>query len=238
MTAAFSSYSCRAAVLAVALSASASLAWAQAGQSRSASPAAMTAVGSDVATVPPQSQEANRANAERIVAARKAAVADDYQIGAGDTLGVFVWKEPDATVPSVVVRPDGKIALPLLKEVTVAGLTPPQAEKAITEGLSKLIVTGVDVTVVVTAINSKKVYVMGAVKREGTLPYTYRMTVMQAIGEAGGLNDFAKRKKIYVLRNVAGANTKLPFNYDEVIRGAKMEQNIELLPGDTLVIPH
>jgi polysaccharide export outer membrane protein len=173
-----------------------------------------------------------------IAAARPVDIPSDYVIGSGDTLAVNVWKEPEASVPSVVVRPDGRVALPLLKEVQVAGLTPAQAEKAITEGLSKLIVSGVDVTVVVTAINSKKIYVMGAVRREGAIPYTYRMTIMQAIGEAGGLNDFARRKKIYVLRQVAGANTRLPFNYDEVIRGAKPEQNVELLPGDTLVVPH
>jgi polysaccharide export outer membrane protein len=171
-------------------------------------------------------------------AARPVDVPSDYVIGAGDTLAVNVWKEPEASVPSVVVRPDGRVALPLIKEIQVAGLTPLQAGKAITEGLSKLIVSGVDVTVVVTSINSKKIYVMGAVRREGAIPYTYRMTIMQAIGEAGGLNDFARRKKIYVLRQVAGANTRLPFNYDEVIRGSKPEQNVELLPGDTLVVPH
>lgn len=165
-------------------------------------------------------------------------VAEDYEIGAGDVLGVFVWKEPDASVPSVVVRPDGKIALPLLKDVAVAGLTPRAAEQRIVDGLSKLIVNGLDVTVVVTAINSKKVYVMGAVRREGAMPYSYRMNVMQAIAEAGGLTDFAKRKKIYVLRGSGAQQARLPFNYDEAIRGVNAAQNVELAPGDTLVIPH
>jgi polysaccharide biosynthesis/export protein len=238
MIAGFSSYSYRLAVLAAALSAPASLLCAQGARPAPNAPAPVAAAaGSEASTVShPAAAETGRANAQGLGSTRS--VPDDYVIGAGDTLGVFVWKEPDASVPSVVVRPDGKIALPLLKEIQVAGLTPAQAEKAITQGLSKLIVTGVDVTVVVTAINSKKIYIMGAVKKEGTIPYTYRMTVMQAIGEAGGLNDFAKRKKIYVLRNVAGASTRLPFNYDEVIRGARPEQNVELLPGDMLVIPH
>jgi polysaccharide export outer membrane protein len=164
-------------------------------------------------------------------------VPDDYQIGAGDILQISVWKEPDASVPSVVVRTDGKISMPLLKEIEVAGLTPTQLEHAITQRLSKMI-NAADVTVVVSAINSKKVYVVGAARREGPLPYTYRMTVMQAISEAGGLTEYAKRKKIYVLRSENGKEYQLPFNYDEVIKGQKTEQNIQLVAGDTVIIPH
>lgn len=164
-------------------------------------------------------------------------VPDDYQIGAGDVLQISVWKEPDASVPSVVVRPDGKISMPLLKEIEVAGMTPTQLEHAITGKLSKLI-NAADVTIVVAAINSKKVYVVGAARKEGPLPYTYRMTVMQALSEAGGLTDYAKRKKIYVLRTEGGKEYQLAFNYDEVIKGEKTEQNIQLLAGDTIIIPH
>src|SRR5581483_8139735 len=145
-------------------------------------------------------------------------VADDYQIGPGDTLQISVWKEPDVTVPSVVVRPDGRITVPLIKEVAVAGMTPRQAEKVITAGLSAY-VRDANVTVVVSQINSKRVYVIGAVRKEGTLPYTYGMTVMQALSEAGGLTDYAKRKKIYVLRSELGRDYRLDFNYDEVVRG-------------------
>jgi polysaccharide export outer membrane protein len=159
----------------------------------------------------------------------------EYIIGAGDVLQISVWKEPDASVPSVVVRPDGKIAMPLLKEIDVAGLTPLQAEKLISDKLSPLI-HDADVTVVVTKIDSKKIYVLGAVKKEGPIPYTYRMTVLQAIGEAGGLTEYAKRKKIYILRNVKGSTTRFPFNYDDVIKGKKMEENFELQPDDTVVV--
>ena len=123
----------------------------------------------------------------------------EYRIGSGDVLHIAVWKEPEASA-NVVVRPDGMISTPLLKEIQVAGLTPAQAEKLITEKLVKVIQEP-DVTVVVTGINSKKIYAVGAVKKEGPIPYTYSMTVMQAIAEAGGLTDYAKRKKIYVLRN-------------------------------------
>ena len=161
----------------------------------------------------------------------------DYRIGAGDTLQVSVWKEPDVTVPSVVVRPDGKITMPLIKEVEVAGLTPPEAEKRITDSLAKYI-TGANVTVVVSAITSKKVYVIGAVRKEGTVSYTYGMTVLQALSEAGGLTDYAKRRKLYVLRTENGRDYRLDFNYEEAVKGERMDQNIVLLPGDTVVIPH
>jgi polysaccharide export outer membrane protein len=166
-----------------------------------------------------------------------AVVPDDYQIGAGDALQISVWKEPEVSVPSVVVRPDGRITVPLIKDVEVAGLTPHEAEKAITTGLSKFIADA-NVTVVVAAINSKKVYVIGAVRREGTIPYTYGMTVLQALSEAGGLTDYAKRKKIYVLRTEGGREYRLDFDYEQVVRGERMDQNVVLLPGDSVVIPH
>ena len=180
------------------------------------------------------SQDQSLNSADRL---KNRGVPEDYQIGAGDILQISVWKEPDASVPSVVVRPDGKISMPLLKELEVAGMTPTELERVITQRLSKLI-NAVDVTIVVSAINSKKIYVVGAARREGPLSYNYKMTVMQGISEAGGLTDYAKRKKIYVLRTENGKEYQLPFNYDEVIKGEKMEQNIQLLPGDTIIIPH
>ncbi len=143
---------------------------------------------------------------------------DDYEIGAGDVLHIAVWKEPDASVQSVVVRPDGKISMPLLKEVPVLGLTVVQAEQNITHELSKFL-TAPDVTVVVEGINSKKIYITGAVKKEGPIPYTYRMTVLQALTEAGGLTDYAKRKKIYVLHDENGRQFTFPFDYDAVLKG-------------------
>lgn len=164
-------------------------------------------------------------------------VPDEYRIGEGDVVQISVWGEPTASVQSVVVRPDGKITMPLIKDVAVSGLTPGEAEKLITEQLSSVI-KAADVTVIVTEINSKKVFIVGAVKKEGPIPYTYRMTVMQALSEAGGLTDYAKRKKIYVLRNENGRQYQLPFDYDAVLKGRRMELNIPLQSGDTLVIPH
>jgi polysaccharide export outer membrane protein len=187
-----------------------------------------------VATVTPPDSESHP---DSIV---RSGVPYDYRIGAGDVLHISVWKEPDASDPSVVVRPDGKITVPLLKEVEVSGLTPTEVEKVIATGLGKVLkeVSESDVTVVVTGIQSKKIYAIGALKKEGPIPYTYRMSVMQAISEAGGLTDYAKRKKIYVLRSDNGRDVKLPFDYDQVLKGQNMELNIALLPGDTLVVPH
>jgi polysaccharide export outer membrane protein len=162
---------------------------------------------------------------------------DDYLIGSGDTLQVSVWKEPELSVPSVVVRSDGKITLPLIKEVDVGGMTPQQAERVITERIGKFI-TAPNVTVVVASVNSKKVYLIGAVRKEGALAYVPGMTVMQALGEGGGLTDYAKRRKIYILRTESGKEYRLDFNYEEVIRCLRMEQNVALLPGDTIVIPN
>jgi polysaccharide biosynthesis/export protein len=161
----------------------------------------------------------------------------EYRIGAGDILQVSVWKEPDASAPNVVVRPDGMISTPLIKEIQVAGLTPKQAEILITERLVKVIQEP-DVTVIVTGMSSKKIYAIGAVKKEGPIAYTYSMTIMQAIAEAGGLTDYAKRNKIYVLRTENGKESKFPFFYDDILKGKHMEQNIVMLPFDTLVVPH
>ncbi len=164
------------------------------------------------------------------------AVSEDYRIGAGDVLQVTVWKEPDASVGAAIVRPDGKITVPLLKEVEVAGLTPRAVERVITERLSTLI-RDPDVTVVVTGINSKKAYVLGAVRKEGPITLSSQMTVLQVLSEAGGLAGFGVRKNIYVLREDNGAPHKFPFNYDSVIKGKNLTDNIAVIPGDTIVVP-
>jgi polysaccharide biosynthesis/export protein len=164
-------------------------------------------------------------------------VPDDYKIGAGDVLEINVWKEPDASVRSQVVRPDGKITMPMIKEIDVVGLTPVQLEKLITEGLSKVMNLPPDVAVIVVGSNSKKIYVNGKVKKEGPIAYTYRMTVMQALSEAGGITEYAKKKAIYVLRNDNGRSFKFPFDYSAVLKGQKMELNIPLEPGDVIVVP-
>ncbi len=198
---------------------------------------ALTASRADTSAAPNDTTKTGlSSSATKPPAATRTAAEEDYRIGAGDVLQISVWKEPEASIPSIVVRPDGKITVPLLKDIAVVGLTPRQAEKVITQGLAGFI-TDPNVTVIVTGINSKKIYVIGAVKREGPLAYTYRMTILQALTEAGGLTDYAKRKKIYVLRAESGKEARIPFDYDAVLKGKDME-HFWLRPDDTLVIPH
>jgi len=163
-------------------------------------------------------------------------VTQDYQIAPGDTLAISVWGDVAASVPSEIVRPDGKISLPLIKEVEVAGLTPTQVEKVVTERLAKF--QEGNVTVMVTAIAPKQVYLTGGVKKEGPIPFKDGMTVLQALSEAGGLTDYAKRNRIYVLHTQNGIQYRLEFNYNEVVKGVRMEQNYPLTPNDTVVVPH
>jgi polysaccharide biosynthesis/export protein len=167
---------------------------------------------------------------------KKSATADpNYVIGAQDVLDINVWKEPDVS-RVVPVRPDGKISLPLLNDVQAAGLTPDQLAAKVTEELKKY-VTNPQVTVIVTAINSQRVYILGEVTRPGAFPLLPGMTVLQALSSAGGFTQFAKVKNIFVRRLQDGKESKYPFNYKDVIGGKKPEQDILLKAGDTIVVP-
>jgi polysaccharide export outer membrane protein len=158
----------------------------------------------------------------------------DYVIGADDTLHISVWKEPDLT-QSLPVRPDGKISLPLLNDVVAAGLTPTQLADSITTKLKKYIADP-RVTVVVTAMNSQKIYVLGEVLHPGTLLLQPNMTVLQALASAG-FTQFANTKGIYILRNENGKQQKIPVHYRSLIKGEAVDQNLILKPGDTIVVP-
>ena len=158
----------------------------------------------------------------------------DYVIGPEDVLHIAVWKEADLTA-TLPVRPDGKISLPLLNDVQAAGLTPMQLADSLTEKLKKYVASP-RVTVVVTAINSKRIYMVGEVGHTGAVPMLPNMTVLQALSSAG-MTQFANTKKIYVLRMQNGKQQKLPVNYRKLVKGEQMEQNYVLQPGDTIVIP-
>lgn len=166
--------------------------------------------------------------------AMKQDTSSDYVIGADDTLRITVWKEPDLT-ETLPVRPDGKISMPLLNDVQAAGLTPLELKDSITEKLKKYI-TDPRVTVVVTAMNSRRIFVTGEVQHTGPQALLPHMTVLQALAQAG-FTQFANLKGIYILRTENGRQTKLPFNYKEVVRGNHPDQNIALKPGDTVVVP-
>jgi polysaccharide export outer membrane protein len=160
----------------------------------------------------------------------------DYLIGAGDVLAINVWKEPDIT-RAIPVRPDGRISLPLVGELQAAGKTPLQLEHDIAAKLQTYI-TEADVTVIVQQINSEKINVMGRVMKAGSYPLSGTTTILDAIAAAGGFQEFAKQKSIYVLRsNGAGGQTRIPFNYKDVIKGKHPEQNVRLQSHDTVVVP-
>jgi polysaccharide biosynthesis/export protein len=161
---------------------------------------------------------------------------DTYTIGVDDILAVSVWKEPDVS-RTVPVRSDGKISLPLAGEVQASGQTPRQLEKELAAKLQSFI-SEPEVTVIVTEVRSQKFNILGQVSRPGTYPLTNASTVLDAIAIGGGFRDFAKQKAIYVLRqNADGGQTRLPFNYKDVIKGKNSAQNIKLQPRDTVVVP-
>lgn len=170
-------------------------------------------------------------------AVQAAAGAQDptYVIGTDDVLAVVFWELP-AHSAEVVVRPDGKITLPLLNDIPAAGLTPDQLRAGITTAASKLIREPA-VSVIVKQINSRKVFVSGQVAKPGPYSLTSPTTVLQLLALAGGPTDFAKKKKIAVMRTENGQTLRLKFNYSDVLEGKNLEQNILLKPGDTVVVP-
>jgi polysaccharide export outer membrane protein len=161
---------------------------------------------------------------------------NSYVIGDADVLSISVWKEPDVS-KQVPVRSDGKISLPLVGEVQATGQTPLQLEQAITDKL-KGYMTDPEVTVIVEQINSQKYNIFGQVGKPGAYSIVAGTTIMDAIADAGGLRDFAKKKSIYVLRQSSGGGeARFNFNYDKFIKGKDPTQNILLKPHDTIVVP-
>jgi polysaccharide export outer membrane protein len=159
----------------------------------------------------------------------------DYVIGPDDVLAVVFWREKDLSADAAV-RPDGKISLPLLNDVQASGLTPEQLRVQLTAAAAKY-VTDPTVTVVVKAINSRKVFITGQVGKPGPYPLTGPTTVMQLIAVAGGVHEFADSKNIIILRVENGRQVALRFNYKDVSKRKNLKQNIELKPGDTVVVP-
>jgi len=161
---------------------------------------------------------------------------DTYIIGVDDVLAINVWKEPEVS-KTVPVRSDGKISLPLAGEVQASGETPHQLELALAKMLASYI-SEPEVTVIVEQIKSQKFNVLGEVMKPGSYALSNAPTILDAIALAGGFRDFAKQRSIYVLRhNPDGTQSRLPFNYKEVIKGKKAEQNVKLQSNDTVVVP-
>ena len=159
----------------------------------------------------------------------------DYVIGPDDQLSIYFWRDKELSA-DVVVRPDGKISLPLLNDVQAAGFTPEQLRVRVTED-AKRYIEDPTATVVVRQINSRKVFITGEVEKPGPYPLTAPTTVLQLISMAGGLKEYANGKKIVVMRTENGRQIGYPFNYKDVINRKNMKQNIELKPGDTVLVP-
>jgi polysaccharide export outer membrane protein len=158
-----------------------------------------------------------------------------YIIGPSDVLSIVFWRDKDMST-DVTVRPDGKISLPLLNDVDAAGQTPEELRTKLLKASSKFL-EDPDVTVQVREIRSRNVYIMGGgVVKPSTLPLNTDMTVMQLIAAAGGLQEYANKKDIVVLRNEGGRQQTFKFNYKEVVNLKNLAQNILLRPGDIVVV--
>lgn len=187
-------------------------------------------------TTAPSTASSGAAQPQNAEATGTKAHDDSFVIGNDDVLAVNVWKEPDVS-RSIPVRSDGKISLPLVGEVQASGRTPLKLEQEIAARLKNYIAEP-EVTVIVQQINSQKFNILGMVNKPGSYVISNSATVLDAIALAGGFRDFAKQKSIYVLRqNADGSQSRLPFNYKEVVKGEKLTQNIKLQPRDTIVVP-
>jgi polysaccharide export outer membrane protein len=158
-----------------------------------------------------------------------------YIIGTEDMIAISVWKEPDFSV-TVPVRPDGKVSLALVGDVPAAGKTPAHLSDDVATALKKYLESP-RVTVTVTAINSRNYFVLGEVNHPGKFPLQGEMSALQAVSASGGLTQFANSKKIYILRNEGGRQSRIPFNYKAALRGDTTAAGLMIKSNDTIVIP-
>ncbi len=168
------------------------------------------------------------------VSGGKPIVMEDFVIGPGDVLNIYVWKEQDLS-KSIPVRPDGRISLPLINDVQASGFTVIQLKGIITDKLKDFI-TDPNVTVTVETVNSQKVTIMGEVTKAGAIPLTGPLRIMDVLATTG-FSPFAKKSKIYLLRTVEGKSERFPFNYKDFIKGKNSQQNILLKNGDAIIVP-
>jgi polysaccharide biosynthesis/export protein len=164
------------------------------------------------------------------------AQADEYTVKAGDILGIAVWKEPDLTSNTVLVRPDGTFSVPLVGQVDARGKSVQELQNLISERLKKFISDPV-VTVSVQEVKGNKVYVIGQVTKAGEFVVNPSVNVMQALSMAGGATAFASLNNIIILRRTAAGQVALPFHYNDVVHGKDLQQNVELQAGDIVVVP-
>jgi polysaccharide export outer membrane protein len=161
--------------------------------------------------------------------------APDYIIGPFDVLDIVFWRDKDLS-GEVIVRPDGKISLPLLNEIEAGGLTPEELRGRILQRARRY-VEEPTATVIVKQINSRRVFIMGEVVKPGIYPLTGPTTLLQLIATAGGMSEFADTENIVVMRTVAGRPERLRLNYKAILKGKDLAQNVELTAGDTVIVP-
>jgi polysaccharide biosynthesis/export protein len=179
--------------------------------------------------------EASEAGARRATRGLDTVVGSDYLIGPGDAIDISLWKEESLT-KSVVVLPDGRISFPLIGQVQASDRTVGDLKKEIEERLKPFVPEPV-LSVEVRQVNSMLVYVIGRVNSPGRFVLNTNVNALQALAAAGGLNPFAKRDKIRIMRQEAGKTKSLPFHYDDVIEGKRIEENVVLKRGDLIVVP-
>lgn len=155
-------------------------------------------------------------------------------IGTDDLLSVVFWRDKDLST-DVVVRPDGKISLPMLNDIQAAGFTPEQLS-GVVKGTARKYIVDADATVIVKEVRSRKVFVIGEVGKPGPVLLTSEMNVLQLIAEAGGFLEHANKTNVVIVRTENGREQRLKFNYKDVVKGKKVEQNVVLQPGDTLLV--
>ncbi len=159
-----------------------------------------------------------------------------YVIGKGDVLDIIIWKEPELS-RQAKVRLDGRISMPLVDDVMAAGKTPMELKQEITDHLGQFI-EGPEVTVIVQNQISKSYYILGEVNSQGEYPMEKDVTLLQALARANGFTDWANKRNLFILRQTEDGEKRINLNYREIIRDEAMEQNLLLMPGDTLVVPY
>lgn len=161
---------------------------------------------------------------------------DNYRIGSGDILAIETWKEPDFSREEVLVRPDGKIAFPLLNDIQAAGRTPMELKKELEARIRKYVSDAV-VTVSVREAGSQKFYVLGEVEQTGEYPLLKPLRVLQAFALAGGFTEWASKDEIILLRVENGKDKIHRINYKDIVKGRNLEQNLRLKADDTIIVP-
>lgn len=181
-----------------------------------------------------QDQSTNKPNDDRkqpVAGPGEPVNSSSYKIGAADVLNIHVWNEGEFSGPAMV-HEDGMFTLPLVGDLKAGGMTPIQVEQEVTKALGKYVRQPL-VTITVQQVGSKRYYMDGMINKPGEYSLVVPTTILEAVSKAGGIQAFANGKKIYVLRG----SERIPFNYKDVLRGKHMEQNIQLKPGDHVVVP-